>query len=710
MLKDNLTLKNIVYLVIALLCLLFVCNSLVLSNYGDILQFLNVPNSQPLIGKPRLVPGLDLEAYIYTPEFQILVNNGFERYNHTSLFNEDLRSLYSLPIKDWGLIFKPNMWAFFVIPPSFALSLFHLISIMMFIVGYYKLAKTLGANNFCSIILALTLFFSGFVQVWWMLFGATLAMFPWIILLLVADLKITLKAPLVYYLLTCWLISNFYPPLIIPLGFVGALLYFIIKPEFYRDRSVFFLIVPVIAAVSTSVIYLWDPIVAIKNSVYPGNRVASGGSDFPSVLWLNQIFPGLLQAGIKSLSSVEMAEAAAITSYIILIIVFFKDFSNWFSDTNKRIRASTSLLSIGLLLMWAWMMLPLPSWVGALFLWDHVQPRRMVVGSGILIFCLASLLINALPWRVTFYRCFAFSLAIFLPWIAYKFNSQATNEQKLIDLLPVFICLTFIFLKRIKSTWLASGLIFSCLLVNIFVFGRLNPIQSAKYFFSLPPTDALAAIQSIADNSPEGIVALDRFEGAVINGLGFRSAGHAFLNPQPQVYKQYFTTLSDEEFNSVFNRTSSVRLFYDVKPNSGGLGVNVPIDSFGANLSVRKAIGGQEAPVPSFQESGGDFSVVSTKDGKVIINGWAKWSGLNSNQSLYVYMKEKLSSASLRYSVNARGGEFIVSSFYLSFDLPEQWGDTNEGIPICLISIDPKMGNYLLEGKSKVDCKSLLKN
>lgn len=688
-------------------CSFFIANSLTLSNYGEILGFLGVEKSAPLIGHPKLLPGLDLEVHIYTPQFQILVNNDFQRINHTSPFAEDLKSLYSLPILDWALVFKPNMWAFFIVPPEYAFSLFHLIALLLFITGYYRLGVTLGAKPSFAFIFSTALFFSGYVQAWWILFGTSLAIFPWVILILLNNLNTLVKSLLLYYVLCCWLISNLYPPMLVGLAFVGALIYIALTPDFYKKKQILALGVASAFAVITVLVYLWEPINAIKNSVYPGNRVATGGADFPAVLWLSQIFPALLQAGPKSLIAIEMAEAAAVTSYLAIILLFFKDFRNWFNDENRQVRLVFTILFTGLLLMWAWMLLPLPSWSGSVFLWDHVQPRRMVAASGLMIFAICCFISNKFPWKISAGRLTAFSCFILLPWIAFKQQSSANTTYKLIDLLPVIVCgIYFVYIKIRKTHYEFLPVLVAALLVNIAIFGRYNTLQSAQFFFSRPTTEAIQAIQAASDSSQEKIVALNRFEGAVLNGLGFKSAGHALITPQPQVYRRFFSSLPEETFNFVFNRTASIRLFYDVTPNSGGLGVNVPIDSFGAKLDFRPTIITSNVnEISSIKGSGGDISDVQIKDGRITMVGSAQWSGLNKEQKIYILTETPLNNVSLKYAVNGRGGEYILSSFHLSFDLSDDWGNKTSALPICLYSSDPKLGVYKLEiASSLVSC------
>jgi hypothetical protein len=62
----------------------------------------------------------------------------------------------------------------------------------------------------------------------------------------------------------------------------------------------------------------------------------------------------------------------------------FLDFNNWrnpWSDQKTRLRLL--ILGTGFLMMAAWMLLPLPDWVGKPLLWNHVQAARMQFAGGI---------------------------------------------------------------------------------------------------------------------------------------------------------------------------------------------------------------------------------------------------------------------------------------------------------------------------------------
>src|SRR5205807_5871118 len=104
------------------------------------------------------------EWAFWTPFVQIAVNNEFERINETSPYQEDLRNFNALPLKDWGIVFKPQFWAFFVLPPATAFSLMHTSIFVACLVGWYFCALALGFNRTEAALLSVTIFALPYVQ------------------------------------------------------------------------------------------------------------------------------------------------------------------------------------------------------------------------------------------------------------------------------------------------------------------------------------------------------------------------------------------------------------------------------------------------------------------------------------------------------------------------------------------------------------------
>jgi hypothetical protein len=118
---------------VLLLALVDVALSLSPSSYGLALGLLGEQVSA-LAGIPRRIR--TEEWSVVTPLFQAVVNNDFRETNETSFYSETLRSFVGLPLLNWGLLFKPQVWAFFVLPPALAYSIYWASIAVLQLVGW----------------------------------------------------------------------------------------------------------------------------------------------------------------------------------------------------------------------------------------------------------------------------------------------------------------------------------------------------------------------------------------------------------------------------------------------------------------------------------------------------------------------------------------------------------------------------------------------
>ena len=117
----NFSLDKAIYIFLIVYGIIYVFHAWSPSSYGFFLQYIQAENTGIVWGAPR--PIRSDEWAVVTPLTQALVNNDFEQFNTTSLYNENLRINYGLPIYDWGMIFKPTMWGYLLLSPAYAYSL-----------------------------------------------------------------------------------------------------------------------------------------------------------------------------------------------------------------------------------------------------------------------------------------------------------------------------------------------------------------------------------------------------------------------------------------------------------------------------------------------------------------------------------------------------------------------------------------------------------
>lgn len=539
------------------------------SSYGLILNRIGVADSGLVFGEPR--PIRSDEWGVVTPLTQATVNNQFHRINNTSLYKEDLRINYGLPIFDWGLIFKPTMWSYLVTSPAHAYS-FHWFAILaLFLVGYSILFSKFGFTDFQSIFFSFALYFTGFTQFWWNEKGPIFAFFPWVILTLLLPTSFFVRLLLFYWVFASWLITNFYPPVFLSLAFVGALMIGALERSWLRPGRLVALGATGIAAAATVVCYLKDYLIKTSQTSYPGQRAIGGGS-VSWKQWLSQLFPaGTFDWSYESVIGLNTCEVGVIGSGLTLMLLCFLDYRNLRTKYghNSQDRTKILILGVGLLLMTGWLLLPLPPWAGLPFLWNNVQPARMLFASGLLLMLIAAIVGNEVGVLVTAKRLCAFTALFILGWVKLKNISLPLDPRLIMSrsndlvLLPaLFTCLIIgqrFGIPRFNQLVTASGVASA-----IILFG-FNPIQSSKDFFKHHDTGFIRLIAQEYQPS-RGCVAFAGMPGATLNGLGFASVSHVTAVPALDFWRQRYPQMLEADFLKIFNRYSHISLTEGLAP------------------------------------------------------------------------------------------------------------------------------------------------
>lgn len=612
------------------------------SSYGyALVNHLGYTDSGPDWGKAR--PIRSDEWAVVTPLTQATINNDFERINRTSLYGEDLRINYGLPIRDWGLIFKPTMWLYGSANPAYAYSLHWFAMIALFIVGYAWLFRWLGASPVVGFALAAGLYFTGFVQFWWNEKGPLFALFPWVILPFSTRLSFVWKAALFYWVAVVWLLTNFYPPLQVSLAFVGLIILLACEPELFKPRSLAVLVLAAALAASTAALYLWDYLQATATTLYPGGRSLSGGT-VPARFWLSWLWPAInFDRDYESTIGSNISEIGTVGLYYSLFVMCFLDFARWrYVWANAEQRRLIAILSVGLFMMLAWMALPLPSWIGAPLLWNHVQPPRMQYAGGLLFVCLLFVLSHHLGLRVSRARIAIFCAAILLGWWVWKYDSGKNRFEDLGMLLIAPIAFTF---ARHRPSTAHASLAIASLLAGVLLFGRFNPLQSAWPIFNHPANEMTKTFDRLAANNG-GILAVIGLPGAVANGLGYRSLSHVTAVPKLEFWRNRFPEMSTTESETIFNRYSRIVPVRESTPRLlHADAVAVPVSPF------QKRAFPFVRYIPSVThliDTDGHIDRATLEPGHLVISGWGPWTGPLDAHELEVSITPSATGAPIR--------------------------------------------------------------
>jgi hypothetical protein len=641
----------------------YIGNTWTPSSYGIALKAIGAPEAGPQLGSPREVRWD--EYLVLTPLFQITLKNQFKRYNELSPYREDLRNFYALPILDWSLAFKPQLWAFFIVSPAYAYSLYHFVLISAFVVGFTIFVRQLGASPAVSLIAAFILFFAHFTQVWWTTNAPTFAFAPWVAVIYLSNWRWQLRLPALIYVATLWLCSHLYPPFIIGAVFAMAVLIIAFRPDRLRTGDIAIAVLAGAASVLLVWTYYGEIFAIMRNTEYPGQRELVGGSVpwfmitaylFPyfNILQFQPLLPG------DGVNACEIAVMGTLLPLAFLIFIDHRQLIRWAAN-NLWVLA---VLTIGLGLTFAWMIFPLPAWSVKFLLWNYVPPSRLSWGAGLILTLGLAVIISHVPWKLNERRIVIFCAAVVFAWILSKLifiefiyprpdlrsgTTLAHSWMDWIALLPFLIIL--IVLRMAKNDRITAALKRPSVLLGVVAavgattFGSFNPLQSARPIFSPPETRYLTALRDMALAHPNGYVAVEQSSGAMLNGLGVPSINHMLLRPQLDFFRARFPELADNVFSRVFNRYGQI--IPSIEPGVSLLApdaIQIPIDRFGLSILVKTE---SSNPRPTLGKTwvgrieASSFTPFAPRKWRVILRGWAAFEGFSSDQQLNVQLRQR---------------------------------------------------------------------
>jgi hypothetical protein len=636
--RSKLDLVASLYLGFVILCgIIYTCVGLTPSSYGFVLNQIGAPEEGPVFGAARLIRADEYAGG--TPFLQIAVRNGFRRVNETSFYREDLRTSGLLPLKDWSLVFKPELWAFFVVPPATAFSFYYALLMCGFLTGYFLLFRQMEIDSFVSASATVILYFSGFTQFWWTSFGSLVAGLPWILFILFAPWRWWVKALLFSWTMPVLLFSCLYPTILAAFVFTGIVLTAVVQPSLFRSPGA-------IAAVAIGVlitgtafsIYYRDIIPVLQNTWYPGKRLTPPGT-LPVMVVFSQIFPLLTFTlrTYRNMVGVNICEIAAAGSF--LPILTFCLISPQAPRAGRPLRNSLIVLFAAVALITFWQIAPAPLWIGHLLLWDHGNPQRLLFVSGFLITVSCLLL-----WRDKWLAPNPYRIALFMvagPLLSFVLKAAIFPYPWARSPLDLALCALGLGAGVLACLAPAAArlplLLGAIALINLVAFGSFNPLQPAAPIFSVPQTDVMLELRQREASTPGHLLLNSELTGATLNGLGFKSVNHLLGMPRLSVFREYFPAMDAVRFDYIFNRYGYVQLTNDPLPTANPLWwINVPVQAFEPVRNLRTITIEISPHKDCSIQRGGAIERVSTQGNQLIIEGWAPWKGEEAEQELRV--------------------------------------------------------------------------
>lgn len=544
--------------IMVLLCILYVALALTPSSYSLAYEYLGLAPQQPLLGTARYIR--TDEWMVFTPYIQIAVNNDFGQVNAHSAYHESLRTFQALPLLDWGLLFKPYHWAFFVLPAANAYSFFFMFMAMAFLSGWALLLRQLRMPALAAVLVSTTLFFAPFVQVWWTSNAGAFALAPWAAVAWLGIGHRALRIVASAYALAAWLIAVSYPPFIISSVLALAVLVLAVR----RDAiTVVRLVDAAIAgaiALAVFVGYFHDIIPIVRNTVYPGQRQSAGGGVGLTSL-LAHLFPNLMTyrfAPLPLFKASNDCEIAVLGSLLPLFTLVLADGAR-LREWAKSHRSSLLILAAGLLFIACWIFLPVPAVVGKLTTLSMVPPARALLAFGLLLNIACAMILVHCGVRLQRWRLLLLAALLMVGSLA-KFlfgEGQFSRLHSTADAIP-YLCLAGLAVaaRRPKlSAHAASLVLATAALANLLGNGLFNPVQQAGPIFAMDRAAVLHSLQARGSaTTTEGVLVAPGGFGGLLPGVGIPAVNHVLYLPQMDYFRRYFPSMSDDDFNFTFNR------------------------------------------------------------------------------------------------------------------------------------------------------------
>jgi hypothetical protein len=622
-----------VFGVLALSAIVYVCLGLTPSSYGVVLAQIGAEEQGPILGVPRFVRMDEWE--LTTPLFQTAVRNGFIEVNETSFYREDLRTVFPVPLRNWSLLFRPQLWAFFLTGAPTAFSIYFAFLIYASLTGYTLLFRELGADGWLAVAASLIVFFSGFVQfcgLW------SLAGFPWLLVILLKPLAWWWKALLFAWLMPATVLAHPYPPMLIDLALATLVLMLATRPGWFRSpREIAAVAIGGLATGTVVYGYFGKLLPIMGSTFYPGHRTVPPGTvPFPVVL--SHIFPFLTLdlTGFRHLIGPNIVENATVGSFLLVLTLCLTRFRALWH--NRPVRNAVIVLLSATAAMTLWQVAPVPRWIGRILFWDIADPQRLFCATGLLltfacVLVWSNQLISPHWGRIVIFFVAGPSAALILKARLFAPGLSDCGQDLAICCLALMGCLAACYSQAERAAVLVSMVA----IINVIEFGRFNPLQPAKPIFNLPRTAVLEQLRQQEAAAPDHILFDRNFFGATLNGMGFRSVNHILPTPQLAFFRKYFPTMNAEQFNFVFNRYAHIQISGDGVPYVQALDlIRVPMEVFKPIRDLRRvSFVGSQRDVCLAPENG-TVEHIASQGAQITIEGWAPWKGESATQGICV--------------------------------------------------------------------------
>ena len=444
--------------------------------------------ASPVAWSPR--PVRSDEYATRTPMVVRQAELDFPAETEVGMGSHDTGVLSDLPVKSFSAIQKPHSWAYFVLDVERAFALEWWLTALGPFLGIYALLAVLTRSILLSSLGGL-LAAAAPAALWWLIPSAGLSILYGALtctLFVVGARATTSRAGLTAAGAGGWTAACFatmlYLPWLIPLTLLFGAIVISQLPnvkEHWRRLLGLAVLAGGIFGVLMAVFYKQhhDALQAITTSVYPGDRRSPGGEG-RSVLFFDVPYDVFSAARrLTTVSGTNQSEAASGLMLWVPILIAGHAFAGFRRDATRPARALTATMVVSVLLS-AWGLLPVPSWLGAVFGLTRVQGPRVVLPVAVASVIAAVLYVHRVrteALRPAWWRILVASLAFAIITASVGMTIRIGNDS----VPAIWVIVIVLVVGGVTAAildgraWLGIG---GCCAFVLFGSVRINPVQA----------------------------------------------------------------------------------------------------------------------------------------------------------------------------------------------------------------------------------------
>jgi hypothetical protein len=352
----------------------------------------DVPDHTTVLGSPK---GIRFDEWaMLTPLALSQVSHQLEAEN-PSAGGDSAPLLAGLPVNTISSWFRPQMWGYLLLPLEYAFSFFWIFKVVGLFLGLYLTFNVVtGGNRLGSVIGAIWVYLSGFVQWWFSTFTIEHMIGACFIIVAICKLAtpISVKAKVIWSSILLFALCLYglclYPPTQIPLAYIIiAIIGFYMVREGgdswrilllnWRWWAGSFVIAAIVGAIHLTEAF--PSIQTMLQTVYPGMRRDFGGGLSLSRYFFGMFDPVLSESRVAQLGggwNVCEASSFLLLWPVTAILVYS-------SHLPSKIKFAYTIPLLTLLILTVWHIIGLPREIAQLLLLDRGYSGRMTAALGL---------------------------------------------------------------------------------------------------------------------------------------------------------------------------------------------------------------------------------------------------------------------------------------------------------------------------------------